>query len=155
MKKFKIFFFLVCFAIFIGWRCTEINNGVYSGQNSLFANSTENIVLIDSTALRIAKITDISSDIKKLNRLQNGVCDTCITGYISVIIENRRVSNELSKQTEILENKVLLIEHEIDKADSLLRDNYVQLSKLKVINKKTRQEWDKQKNEYYALTKNN
>jgi hypothetical protein len=46
------------------------------------------------------------ADYQRIESTQNGVCDTCVTGYASALIEYRTISKELSDRTHELKIKV-------------------------------------------------
>lgn len=153
MKKLKLFLPFVLIAMIIS--CSDRNENTYTGGNSLFNPDSVGFVQVDSFFYKIDSISKISSELKRLDSLQNGMCDTCVAGYQSAIIENRKVAETLSNRTEILEEKIQKVDNQIYKIDSLLSSNDVQLSKLKVLNRMAQREQKKQKNEFYALTKDN
>ena len=45
-------------------------------------------------------LSRLITDYKRIEREQNGVCDTCVTGFVSVLIEHRTVSKKLSDEIE-------------------------------------------------------
>ncbi len=153
MKKLKLFLPFVLIAMIIS--CSDRNENAYTGGNSLFNPDSVGFVQVDSFFYKIDSISKISSELKRLDSLQNGMCDTCVAGYQSAIIENRKVAETLSNRTEILEEKIQKVDNQIYKIDSLLSSNDVQLSKLKVLNRMVQREQKKQKNEFYALSKDN
>jgi hypothetical protein len=63
---------------------------------------------------KVIEMKKLSDQVKAFSLKQNGVCDTCVSGYQSVIIENRLVVAELSRQTAELQAKIV----EIDKLKS-------------------------------------
>ena len=64
----------------------------------------------DSIYSKIASMNILTQSINKINEKQNGVCDTCVTGYKSGIIENRLVAEQLSKETFELRDKLVKIQ---------------------------------------------
>ena len=66
----------------------------------------------DTTQISFSDVQDAVSRVDSLNRLitdykriesnQNGVCDTCVTGFVSVLIEHRTVSKKLSDEVSIM-----------------------------------------------------
>lgn len=49
------------------------------------------------------------SDYKRIERTQNGLCDTCVAGYTSALIEYRTISKELSDRTHDLQTKLEVV----------------------------------------------
>lgn len=45
-------------------------------------------------------LSRLITDYKRIESEQNGVCDTCVTGFISVLIEHRTISKKLSDEIE-------------------------------------------------------
>ncbi len=151
MNKLKLFLPFVLIAMLCS--CLEPNENAYVGGNSLFNPDSSITAYVDSIQFKVDTISKIAIELKRLDAEQNGVCDTCVTGYRSAIIENRLVAEELSDRTAVLEKKIQKINYQISVSDSLLASNDVQLSNLKALNTMTRREHKKQKNEFYALTK--
>jgi hypothetical protein len=133
--------------------CSERNENACTVGNSLFNPDSFKTAYVDSVQFKVYTISKIAREIKRLDSVQNGVCDTCVTGYQSSIIENRFVAKELSDRTAVLSSKIEKVDRQIRSVDSLLSSNDVQLSKLKAINKMSKREENKQRHEYYALTK--
>jgi hypothetical protein len=46
------------------------------------------------------------AEYKRVETTQNGVCDTCVTGFVSVLIEHRSVSKQLSDEIQEMRNKL-------------------------------------------------
>jgi hypothetical protein len=151
MNKLKLMLPLFFIAIIIS--CVDKNEYAYQGGNSLFNSDSFKTAYVETGQFKIDSISKIAIELKRLDSLQNGVCDTCVTGYQSAIIENRKVAEKLSEQTAILDRKLEKTYNQIKEADSLLASNDVQLSKLKTLNNLTNREQKKQKNEYYTLSK--
>lgn len=154
MRKLKLFspIFLLA-SIILGFGCTDINKNAYSGHNSFFYNDSLNFSVVNHDDFKVDSISQLSKEINRIEMTQNGVCDTCITGYQSAIIENRKVAEKLSNETAELQRKVWAVQKQIQAVDSVLSSNDVQLSKLRAINVMAKRETNKQKHEYYALTK--
>ena len=51
---------------------------------------------------RVDSLSELITDYKRIESNQNGVCDTCITGFVSVLIEHRTVSKKLSDEVSIM-----------------------------------------------------
>ena len=51
---------------------------------------------------RVDSLSRLVSDYKRIEDTQNGVCDTCVTGFVSVLIEHRTVSKKLSDEVSIM-----------------------------------------------------
>lgn len=71
----------------------------------------ETTVALDTTS--VYAISKMRSEVDSINTNLGGICDTCITAYKAVIVENRMLANELSAQNyemqQIIEkNKKLL-----------------------------------------------
>ena len=110
---------------------------------ALFPDSIKQIAVISGT---VHSDTYVSHDIDKfiemkrltvsvnqINENQNGVCDTCVTGYRSVIIENRLVAAELSKETRELQEKtntVRILKYGADKAIAILNKQSIELNNI-------------------------
>lgn len=107
----------------------------------------------ESTATTVHHVpTDLAVQLQKTNQIavmreevenvaqnQFGVCDTCVTGFKSVIIENRLLANELAKQNLRMKQ--------------ILDSNEVELQKIQTLhaaNRKTRQDYELR----YALANN-
>lgn len=129
MKKLQLFLPIIFIAIMV-FGCTEINKNAYSGHNSLFEGDTLTFSSVDSTSFKIDSISRLAAEIKRLDSTQNGVCDTCVTAYKSVIVENRLVAKELSDQTAELRQQLELVAILNNKARNLIENNTAQLSKL-------------------------
>jgi hypothetical protein len=69
---------------------------------------------------KVIDMKNLSDHVKVIGLEQNGVCDTCVSGYQSVIIENRLVVAELSKQTAELQAKIVEIEKLKSDSDKMI-----------------------------------
>lgn len=58
---------------------------------------------MESTADTLSRLL---VDYQRIENTQNGVCDTCVSGYASALIEYRTVSKQLSDRTHALKIKV-------------------------------------------------
>lgn len=146
----KLIFFLALVSIsLVG--CIDSS---YSTKHDI-SYAIDSISVLPDSERAVAKIAGLAETIRKIDSLQNGVCDTCVTGYQSAIIENRKVAERLSEETAILNRKIQKVERQIQSTDSLLSNNEVQLSHLRAINQMAKREKNKQKNEYYSLAKGN
>ncbi|MDR6564668.1 MULTISPECIES: hypothetical protein [unclassified Arcicella] len=93
-------------------------------------------------AVKLQKTNQIAvmrKEVENVAQNQFGVCDTCVTGYKSVIIENRLLANELAKQNLRMKQ--------------ILDSNEVELQKIQTLhstNRKTRQDYELR----YALANN-
>jgi hypothetical protein len=108
--------------------------------------------LNDSESVKVDTISRMAAEIKRLDSLQNGVCDTCVTGFKSVIVENRLVAKELSDQTAELRKQLELVAVLNNKARDLIEGNKTQLAKLQVATKRTKQEIKRQNDVYYTYS---
>lgn len=45
-------------------------------------------------------LSRLIADYQRIENTQNGVCDTCVTGFVSVLIEHRTISKKLSDEIE-------------------------------------------------------
>jgi len=62
------------------------------------------------------------SDYKRIENTQNGVCDDCVTGYKSAMLEYREVAKELSDRTHELNLNIETIKVQNSKAFALMND---------------------------------
>jgi len=62
----------------------------------------------ESGLQKVAKITLMKQQVDTVERLQEGLCDTCVASYKAVIIENRLLAKRLSEQNYKMQ---LLIQH--------------------------------------------
>ena len=51
---------------------------------------------------RVDSLSELITNYKRIESNQNGVCDTCVTGFVSVLIEHRTVSKKLSDEVSIM-----------------------------------------------------
>jgi hypothetical protein len=150
MNKLKLMLPLFFIAIIIS--CVDRKEYAYQGGNSLFNPDSLSAKLVNEN-FKIYTISKVAKELNRLDFVQNGICDTCVTGYQSAIIENRKVAEKLSAETEILEGKVLKAHNQIRKIDSLLLRNDVEITKLKIIRNVIIKKGKQQKHEFYALSK--
>ena len=55
---------------------------------------------LQKAVLSADSLSKLIVEYKRIESTQNGVCDTCVTGFISVLIEHRTVSKKLSDEIE-------------------------------------------------------
>ena len=87
----------------------------------------------DSIYSKITSMNILARSINKINEKQNGVCDTCVTGYQSAIIENRLVAEQLSKETFELRDKLSKIEKlkaDADKTISITNNQTAEMNNI-------------------------
>ena len=46
---------------------------------------------VQNAVSRVDSLNQLITDYKRIEHDQNGVCDTCVTGFVSVLIEHRTV----------------------------------------------------------------
>lgn len=61
---------------------------------------------VQKTVLSADPLSKLITEYKRIESTQNGVCDTCVTGYVSALIEYRTISKELSDRTHDLKVKL-------------------------------------------------
>ena len=54
-------------------------------------------------------LSRLIAEYKRVEATQNGVCDTCVTGFVSVLIEHRTVSKKLSDEIEVMNENLLKV----------------------------------------------
>ena len=87
----------------------------------------------DSIYSKITSISILTQNINKINEKQNGVCDTCVTGYQSAIIENRLVAEQLSKETFELRDKlskIQMLKSNADKEISMINNQTAEMNNI-------------------------
>lgn len=84
-------------------------------------------------ARKLEEMKKLTGSINQINQNRNGVCDTCVTGYQSAIIENRLVAEQLSKETNELENKLQAIVRLKSNADKVISILNIQGAELNTI----------------------
>ena len=57
---------------------------------------------VENTVSRVDSLNRLVTDYKRIQNDQNGVCNTCVTGFVSVLIEHRTVSKKLSDEVVIM-----------------------------------------------------
>ena len=57
---------------------------------------------VQDAVSRVDSLSQLITDYKRIENNQNGVCDTCVTGFVSVLIEHRTVSKKLSDEVAIM-----------------------------------------------------
>ena len=57
---------------------------------------------VQDAVSRVDSLSQLITDYKRIENNQNGVCDTCVTGFVSVLIEHRTVSKKLSDEVSIM-----------------------------------------------------
>ena len=57
---------------------------------------------VQDAVSRVDSLSQLITDYKRIEHDQNGVCDTCVTGFVSVLIEHRTVSKKLSDEVSIM-----------------------------------------------------
>ena len=55
---------------------------------------------LQKAVLSADSLSKLITEYKRIESEQNGVCDTCVTGFVSVLIEHRIVSKKLSDEIE-------------------------------------------------------
>ena len=55
---------------------------------------------LQKAVLSADSLGKLITEYKRIESEQNGVCDTCVTGFVSVLIEHRTVSKKLSDEIE-------------------------------------------------------
>ena len=86
--------------------------------------------------VKITNMNILTRNISNINGNQNGVCDTCVTGYQSAIIENRLVAEQLSKETFELRDKLSKIDKlksDADKVISTMNNQAAEINNLVAI----------------------
>ena len=117
MTKLQKFLPLAFLGLFLGiaTSCMDATDKQPSNLDSLVTKTVGNSVS-DTALTRFSDVQKVASNADSLSRLiadykrientQNGVCDTCVTGYASAMIEYRTISKELSDRTHELKIKV-------------------------------------------------
>ena len=57
---------------------------------------------VQDAVSRVDSLSRLITDYKRIESNQNGVCDTCVTGFVSVLIEHRTVSKKLSDEVSTM-----------------------------------------------------
>ena len=73
-----------------------------------YTADTSQVSLLDvqKVVLSADSLGKLIAEYKRIESTQNGVCDTCVTGYVSALIEYRTISKELSDRTHDLRVKL-------------------------------------------------
>lgn len=112
----SIYSLLFAFMVFVGLCATTI---IVDGCQQTVATNTDNrkesSIYLDKTK----QVTDLRKEVAEIENRQFGVCDTCVTGFRSVIIQNRMLANELAKQNVRMKKTLDSNEAEIRKLESL------------------------------------
>ncbi|MFC0182748.1 hypothetical protein ACFFJX_27625 [Pseudarcicella hirudinis] len=72
---------------------------------------------------KVLQIKKLREEIEQVNQNSFGVCDTCVTGYKAVLIENRLLANQLSEQNRKMKIAIDSNEAEIRKIQNLYSRN--------------------------------
>ena len=72
------------------------NEGITCSQDTTAISFPE----LQKAVLSADSLSKLIVEYKHIESTQNGVCDTCVTGFISVLIEHRTVSKKLSDEVE-------------------------------------------------------
>ena len=91
--------------------CVESIDKQPTSQTKSFKLTNEGITYTYDTAaisfpdlqravLSADSLSKLITEYKRIESTQNGVCDTCVTGFVSVLIEHRTVSKKLSDEIE-------------------------------------------------------
>ncbi len=78
-------------------------------------------------------LSRLIADYKRIEREQNGVCDTCVTGFVSVLIEHRAVSKQLSDEIQEMRNKLDAVKVSNSRAFALINTYQRQSAELQNI----------------------
>lgn len=110
---------------------------------ALFPDSIRQIAVISGSGYsdtyvshdidKFLEMKKLTASVNQIKLNQNGVCDTCVTGYRSVIIENRLVAAELSKETLELQEKtnaVRILKYGADKTIAMLNKQNIELNNI-------------------------
>ena len=72
------------------------NEGITYSQDK----SASSFPALQKAVLSADSLGKLITEYKRIESTQNGVCDTCVTGFVSVLIEHRIVSKKLSDEIE-------------------------------------------------------
>ena len=72
------------------------NEGITCSQDTTAISFPE----LQKAVLSADSLSKLIVEYKRIESTQNGVCDTCVTGFVSVLIEHRTVSKKLSDEIE-------------------------------------------------------
>lgn len=95
---------------------------------SLFSFSDVHKAVSNTDSLR-----GLLAEYKRVETTQNGVCDTCVTGFVSVLIEHRSVSKQLSDEIQEMRNKLDAVKVSNSRAFALINDYQRQSAELQNI----------------------
>lgn len=87
----------------------------------------------------IDSLRGLLADYQRIENEQNGVCDTCVTGFVSVLIEHRAVSKKLSDEIEEMNRNLRKVKVYNSEAVALIKSYQRQSGELEklVANDKT------------------
>ena len=88
---------------------------------------------VQDAVLRVDSLSQLITDYKRIENNQNGVCDTCVTGFVSVLIEHRTVSKKLSDEVSIMNRNLERVKSFNAKSFSLINSYQRQSSELENI----------------------
>jgi hypothetical protein len=69
---------------------------------------------------KILRVTQIANELKHIDSVQQGLCDTCVSGVTSAVISNRLVVNNLVKKTILLQKLCDSLDRQIEKVNMVL-----------------------------------
>ena len=75
---------------------------------------------VENAVSRVDSLSRLIADYKRIESTQNGVCDTCVTGFVSVLIEHRTVSKKLSDEVAIMNHNLESVKSFNDRSFSLI-----------------------------------
>lgn len=82
---------------------------------------------------KVDSLRGLLAEQKRIQTTQNGVCDTCVTGFVSVLIEHRAVSKQLSDEIQEMRNKMDAVKVSNSRAFALINDFQRQSAELQNI----------------------
>ena len=87
----------------------------------------------------IDSLRGLLAEYQRIENEQNGVCDTCVTGFVSVLIEHRAVSKKLSDEIEEMNRNLRKVKVYNSEAVALIKSYQRQSDELEsiVVNDKT------------------
>ena len=88
---------------------------------------------VQDAVSRVDSLSQLITDYKRIEHDQNGVCDTCVTGFVSVLIEHRTVSKKLSDEVAIMNSHLERVKAYNAKSFSLINSYQRQFSELENI----------------------
>ena len=88
---------------------------------------------LQKAVLSADSLSKLIVEYKRIESTQNGVCDTCVTGFVSVLIEHRTVSKKLSDEVAIMNRNLERVKVFNAKSFSLISSYQRQSSELENI----------------------